>query len=190
MTNSPRPLLAIAACVLAASLSACGSDEPEKESDSMYCDLINPATVADVVADDRVKASGGPVPKTETRRVECHIAPAAGGLITVQGWDLGTPDFRALKEAEFNKQVADVPAEKQWSTDDGKGFVYFDDSKTESLPFFSPFTGAVYITEDRSINVLLKTAPDQADAFAEIAKAVAEEFDANLDAWDAEHPTK
>lgn len=180
-------LMLAAVCVLSG-LAACTTSDPDdQESTDMYCELIDPATVAPITGDHKITTHGGPSAKKETRTINCSLS--APGIhqpvLSVYSFELWNEDAATREHEKMETWMAEQSAEHpdHYQVIDGDGV---------DLGFRTYLNGSVQVqvlTEQRSISVVVPAEEAQFAEFAEAATQVALEFDSNLDTWDEANPS-
>lgn len=184
---TPRTVLSVATVLVAALLlTACtGSSDPSNQEDAMYCDLIDPTTLEPIVGDSTIKDFGGPVPKNGDRMVTCNLyAPDEDrDVLSVFEFELGTEaraeDERAKTTAAMSKHAQEDPEHYVALASDGDDLGYAWHTGDTAA--------AQLLTAERSITVTAPADAEQAGTFTPLLLKVAQEIDANLDAWDAQN---
>lgn len=192
MTRVLRMVSAAFAVLL--TLSACdgGSDNPDdpktptQEASSMYCDLIDPKTIEPIVGSNEIKDFGGPVARSDTRTIKCNLydADKREDRLAVYEYEVSQSNL----QDERDKAAA---AMAKHAKEDAEHYVALE-SEGDDLGY-AWFTGdtaaANLLTKTRRISVTAPATADQADEFTPLMLKVAQEFNTNLDAWDAENPS-
>lgn len=177
----------VAACALAllAMVAACDdSSAPEAEGPSRYCDILDPEVAEPVVGDLDVKTFGSE-DLDPTRRqghgLDCQVSTATGSdtLLTITLRDTtGPADWDAMK-AQLAEETEGAP-ECTALTGDPAGYVCRGIDGTDE-------TNLAALFPDRWIRIIARTRngdappPDTQDVLA-----IAENIDANLEAYDAD----
>lgn len=178
---------AASACVAALGLAACTDDDPDPSSqeDAMYCELIDPDTVQPITGDGVVKDFGGPVPKDQYRTVKCTLSSdRSEELLTVFEFELfdeqKAADERAKVEANMAKREQEGAAHYvALEAGDDLGYAWYT----------GEVAAANLLTAERMISVTAPATEAQAAEFTPVVLKVAQEIDANLDAWDEDNPS-
>lgn len=181
-----RTAVAVAATALA--LAACdgsSKDSDQTKENAMYCDLIDPQTVAPIVGDSEIKDFGGPVPKTATRMFNCNLyfPEERKDSVAVFEFEIGSDEDLKQEQAKATQKMSDLSRdfpERYESLEDGDdvGYAWFDGTTA----------AANLLTADRHITVTVPATAEQATTFTPLMLTLAQEIDTNLDAWDAENP--
>ena len=168
-------------------LTACDDDTQTKETNSMYCELIDPKTIQPIAGSDDITDIGGPVPKDDYRRIQCVLSVPGNRqpLLSLYEFELWSTD---TAQVERDKATA---AMTKHAKDDPEHYVALKaDGDDLGYAWYSGDTAAaILLTDKRSISVTAPATAQQAAEFTPLMLKVAQEIDQNLDAWDAKNPS-
>lgn len=160
-----------------------GTDEPPEE-DARHCDLLDPETVETIVGDRDVMVFGEPVPQTNRRHIQCTIYVPAEfrNVLLVDSREVGEESMageRILIEARLDDTSVEHPDGMVTVEEDG------------AVGYSRVIDEEVWTRILTDTGLIMVSAPvdshEPADLTA-LTLEIAQEFDANLTAWDAENP--
>lgn len=181
-------LTAALALTLLAACSGESDDDPSSEETTMYCELIDPASLRDLTSES-VRAYGGPAQaKNEYRRVDCDLYERESGdvvLLTTQS------EFSSAEQADAER--AQIEAEKaRYAVEAADSFVELDEGGLSGYAWYDPTKATAFahlMTSSRAVLLSAPAAEGKAGTVPDLLLTLAQEIETNLDAWDAENPS-